>query len=328
VYTIRDCLEVAVGNRKDALNLDFFAGSGTTLHATLMLNAVDEGRRRCFLATDNEVEEKLSKTLQADGVYPGDSEFERHGIFEAATRPRVEAAITGRRPDGTPVPGDDIDGRSYALGFPENCEFFAFDYLNSDRIELGLEHEALHPVYWMAAGANGKRPERISADEPFALVPKCGYAVLFDPMGLAAAPSGVLLRGEDDRGLASRLYAQTLARRILAAGTLRRRVEFCHGCGVGELARHVVDNPDAAAFIDPPYTASGRDAGLRLYRHVDVDHERVFALAGQMRGHVLLTYDDNPATRALAMRSGLDTRSVTVRTARSRPMRSSVVSRW
>ena len=34
--------------------LDFFAGSGTTLHATMQLNAEDGGHRQCFLVTNNE----------------------------------------------------------------------------------------------------------------------------------------------------------------------------------------------------------------------------------------------------------------------------------
>ncbi len=34
--------------------LDFFAGSGTTLHATMKLNAEDEGHRKCILVTNNE----------------------------------------------------------------------------------------------------------------------------------------------------------------------------------------------------------------------------------------------------------------------------------
>ena len=38
----------------DALILDFFAGSGTTLHATMALNAEDGGTRRCILVTNNE----------------------------------------------------------------------------------------------------------------------------------------------------------------------------------------------------------------------------------------------------------------------------------
>jgi len=39
---------------KNALVLDFFAGSGTTLHAVMQLNAEDGGNRRCILVTNNE----------------------------------------------------------------------------------------------------------------------------------------------------------------------------------------------------------------------------------------------------------------------------------
>mgnify|MGYP004448942127 FL=1 len=39
---------------KDAIILDFFAGSGTTLHATMQLNADDNGRRQCIIVTNNE----------------------------------------------------------------------------------------------------------------------------------------------------------------------------------------------------------------------------------------------------------------------------------
>ena len=39
---------------KDSIILDFFAGSGTTLHATMQLNAEDGGHRKCILVTNNE----------------------------------------------------------------------------------------------------------------------------------------------------------------------------------------------------------------------------------------------------------------------------------
>lgn len=39
---------------KDSIVLDFFAGSGTTLHATMALNADDDGSRQCILVTNNE----------------------------------------------------------------------------------------------------------------------------------------------------------------------------------------------------------------------------------------------------------------------------------
>ena len=39
---------------KSCTILDFFAGSGTTLHAVMQLNAVDKGKRKCILVTNNE----------------------------------------------------------------------------------------------------------------------------------------------------------------------------------------------------------------------------------------------------------------------------------
>lgn len=39
---------------KKAVILDFFAGSGTTLHATMQLNSEDGGNRKCILVTNNE----------------------------------------------------------------------------------------------------------------------------------------------------------------------------------------------------------------------------------------------------------------------------------
>ena len=49
---IQRVLQIAAG--PDALIVDFFAGSGTTLHATMALNAEDGGTRRCILVTNNE----------------------------------------------------------------------------------------------------------------------------------------------------------------------------------------------------------------------------------------------------------------------------------
>ena len=49
LYAVRDTLDALVASKPDALILDFFAGSGTTLHATALLNTEDGGRRRCVL---------------------------------------------------------------------------------------------------------------------------------------------------------------------------------------------------------------------------------------------------------------------------------------
>lgn len=45
---------LTICSRKNSTILDFFAGSGTTLHATMQLNAEDDGHRKCILVTNNE----------------------------------------------------------------------------------------------------------------------------------------------------------------------------------------------------------------------------------------------------------------------------------
>jgi adenine-specific DNA-methyltransferase len=188
VYAVRDCLEAVVRDRPDALIVDFFAGSGTTLHATVLLNEADGGRRRCVLVTNNEVDEETAKELNQQGYFRGDPEYEAHGIFEAATRPRVETVLTGIRPDGTPVPEgrkfQHLDGRPFAQGFNENCEFFRMEYLDPDDVELGRAFGAVHPLLWLIAGARGKRPDLTEPLEPFVVVPEGRYAVLFQEEAL------------------------------------------------------------------------------------------------------------------------------------------------
>ncbi len=53
LYAVIDCLKVANATSVTTI-LDFFAGSGTTLHATMQLNAEDGGHRQCILVTNNE----------------------------------------------------------------------------------------------------------------------------------------------------------------------------------------------------------------------------------------------------------------------------------
>lgn len=54
LYAVRDALRFFVSDKPDAVIIDFFAGSGTTLHATMLLNAEDCGNRQCILVTNNE----------------------------------------------------------------------------------------------------------------------------------------------------------------------------------------------------------------------------------------------------------------------------------
>lgn len=54
VSLIKHIIGIATPRAKDITVLDFFAGSGTTLHAVMLLNKEDGGKRQCILVTNNE----------------------------------------------------------------------------------------------------------------------------------------------------------------------------------------------------------------------------------------------------------------------------------
>ncbi len=182
VYAVKDCLAAVTRNKPGALIVDLFAGSGTTLHAACLLNADDGGQRRCILVTNNEVPDDEARALSIKGCYKGCAEFEARGIFQRVTRPRCEAVITGKRLDGTPVPGDYIGGRPLANGFEENVSFFRLNYLDPDQVDIGQKYNAIAPLLWLEAGAAG--PWELVAEaarrEPgYSMPPGGRYAVLF-----------------------------------------------------------------------------------------------------------------------------------------------------
>lgn len=179
LYSVRDALLAVVRDRPDALILDFFAGSGTTLHATALINEEHGGQRRCILVTNNEVDAKTTTRLVKDGLLPGDEDFERHGIFWQATRPRVEAALTGLTPSGKPIAGKYVGGRPFAEGLAENVEFFNLIYLDRDNVRQGAEFAAIEPLLWLHAGGVGERAETDTTSH-FAIAKESNYAVLFD----------------------------------------------------------------------------------------------------------------------------------------------------
>jgi len=126
VYAVEDALRFFVGNKKSAIVLDFFSGSGTTAHAVMRLNRQDKGTRQCISITNNEVAAEEQINLRREGLRPGDAGWEFYGICDFVTKPRIAAAITGRTPDGEPIKGNYkfTDEFPMAEGFEENAEFF------------------------------------------------------------------------------------------------------------------------------------------------------------------------------------------------------------
>jgi adenine-specific DNA-methyltransferase len=180
LYAVEDSLRFFVQDKPDALILDFFGGSGTTTHAVARLNKQDGGRRRSILVTNNEVAAAEAELLRQRGLEPGDAEWEALGIFEHVTLPRVTAAFTGKKPDGTPIEGDYkfADEFPMADGFEENVEFFRLEYLDADDVDLGTQFDAILPSLWLAAGGIGDREEGASG-KAFTMPEGSTYAVLF-----------------------------------------------------------------------------------------------------------------------------------------------------
>lgn len=72
LYAVLDTLQIITENKKEAVVLDFFAGSGTTGHAVLELNKRDKGKRKFILCTNND-----------------------NNICEDVCYPRISKVITG-----------------------------------------------------------------------------------------------------------------------------------------------------------------------------------------------------------------------------------------
>lgn len=111
IYNTKDCLECVVRERKNAIVLDFFAGSGTTAHAEMLLNKEDGGKRQFILCTNNE-----------------------NGIAEKVCWPRIKKVIEGHKdyPDIT--------------GIPANLKYFKTDFVDydepTDRNKIKLTKQA------------------------------------------------------------------------------------------------------------------------------------------------------------------------------------------
>lgn len=166
LYAVEDTLRFFIAGNPQAIVLDFFSGSGTTAHAVMRLNRQDRGNRQCISVTNNEVAADEHKALREQRLRPGDIEWERHGICDYITKPRVAAAISGKTPDGEPIMGDYkfTDEFPIADGFEENAEFFTLTYEARDAINHNLAYARVAPLLWLRAGARGSRIDKLPAD--------------------------------------------------------------------------------------------------------------------------------------------------------------------
>ena len=196
LFAIEDVLRFYVGSNLNAIILDFFAGSGTTAHAVMRLNRQDGGRRKSISVTNNEVSQKEEGRLRKAGLRPGDADWERVGICEYITKPRLRAAVTGVTCDGTALAGNYgyTDEFPLSEGFKENVEFFTMTYQGPRVVTHNRAFRAIAPLLWLRAGSQGRRIE----------VPCGGYDV--------AETYGVLFDLDAARGFLSSVHGSKTVR--------------------------------------------------------------------------------------------------------------------
>ena len=166
VYAVEDVLRLFVGPNPDSTILDFFAGSGTSAHAVMRLNRQDGGRRQCISVTNNEVGADEQKALRKQDLRPGDPKWEKLGICDYITKPRVQAAISGKTPEGEPIKGfyKFTDEFPMADGFEESAEFFTLTYETPLAVSYQTAFASIAPLLWLRAGSAGRRINKLPSE--------------------------------------------------------------------------------------------------------------------------------------------------------------------
>lgn len=151
----------------------------------------------------------------------------------------------------------------------------------------------------------------VLANEPSLLRERAFSTILRNRVqrgGIMAPGAGLIKTGENGRGISSRWYPNTLARRVREIALVRDRLTFIEGDGV-EAIRQFSDVGNAFFFVDPPYTVSAR----RLYQHWQIDHRLLFSLLKKVNGSVLLTYDNKAEIASLAYEFGFQTAKIAMK---------------
>lgn len=260
LYAVRDCIYFFTANKPDALIVDFFAGSGTTLHAVNLLNAEDNGHRRCIMVTNNEVSNDEAQDLSAQGLHPSDIEWDKYGIARHVTWPRVKCSIIGKDVNGNPLPGNyGVDVERYVPdknnrgkyikkkipaypgitqmkmmdGFNTNAAFFKLCFLDKTSVALGRQFQELLPVLWMKGGSIGKCPVLENDNLPNMLIlPQNKMAVLMDE----------IYYSEFDAELSQNLEIQTIFIVTDSETAYRSMIRTYDGKDCYQLYRDYLDN--------------------------------------------------------------------------------------
>jgi len=144
--------------------------------------------------------------------------------------------------------------------------------------------------------------------------------------GILAEGSGFLKYGENGKGIHSRWYPTTIAKRILNLNNIAERIDFRCDDGL-KVMKEFSNRRDAIYFIDPPYTAGGKKAGKRLYKHYELDHEQLFCVCETLKGDFLMTYDNAEEVKKMARSHGFQMRLILMTNTHHATMKELVIGR-
>jgi DNA adenine methylase len=144
--------------------------------------------------------------------------------------------------------------------------------------------------------------------------------------GILAEGSRFIKYGENGKGIRSRWYPGTLAKRLLDLNHIVNRIDFRCDDGL-KIMQEFSAVQNAVYFIDPPYTAGGKKAGKRLYKHYSLDHEELFRLCKSLKGNFLITYDDAEEVKEMTYRHEFQMRLVPMINTHHATMRELVIGR-
>lgn len=144
--------------------------------------------------------------------------------------------------------------------------------------------------------------------------------------GILAEGSGFLKYGENGKGIHSRWYPATIAKRILNLNHIAGRIDFRCYDGL-KVMQKFSNRHDTIYFIDPPYTAGGKKAGKRLYKHYDLDHEQLFTVCETLKGDFLMTYDNAEEAKKMARSHGFQMRLIPMTNTHHATMEELVIGR-
>lgn len=144
--------------------------------------------------------------------------------------------------------------------------------------------------------------------------------------GILADGAGFLKHGENGKGIHSRWYPSTIAKRFDNLKLVADRIVFRQEDGLAVIQEYS-HRSDVVFFIDPPYTAGGKKAGKRLYRHFCIDHERLFSLCQSIKGDFLMTYDSADEVKTMAREHGFQMRLIPMKNTHHAAMEELVIGK-